>query len=98
MGNEIDQSTFNELQSYVNAGNYTQFYTTLYQNGSTISGLYIPGPTGQGLFGNYSHEHVGGVIGTAEFEQERERISNTIATGLLESISATHDGSEPIQF
>jgi len=38
MGIEINQSTFDELQSYVNEGNYTQFYTTLYQNGSTISG------------------------------------------------------------
>ena len=93
MGTEINQSTFDELQSYVSTGNYTQFYTTLYQNGSTISGLYIPGPTGQGVFGNYSHAHVGDVIGTVEFEQERERVSNTIATGLLESISATRDGS-----
>jgi len=56
MMTDLSQSTVDQLTGYVNTGNYTQFYATLYASESTISGLYIPGPTGQGIFGNYSHD------------------------------------------
>jgi hypothetical protein len=86
---DLTQSDIDSLQNLVNVGNYSQFYFELYQSGSTISGLYIPGPTGQGLFGNYSHEYVREVIGRDLFEQERATISLSIAEGLLEAIRAT---------
>ena len=86
---DLTQDDINEFQNLVDAGNYTQFYFELYQAGSTISGLYIPGPTGQGIFGNYSHEYVREVIGRDLFESERAEISREIANGLLDALRAT---------
>lgn len=89
---ELDQGDVNRLSGYVIEGNYTQFYYELYRSGSNISGLYIPGPTGQGVFGNYSHQHVISILGQEYFEANRENISRTIATHLLDAIIATKQG------
>jgi hypothetical protein len=88
---ELTQGDLDRFANLVNAGNYTQFYYELYQAGSAISGLYIPDPTGQGIFGNYSHEHVREAIGREIFDADRAVISNTIARGLLQSIQDTRD-------
>ena len=59
MANILSSSFVNgTLAGFVANKEYTKFYEALFSNGSTVSALYIPGPTGQGLFGGLSHNQV----------------------------------------
>lgn len=62
-----------------------------------MAALYIPGPTGQGLFGNLSHNVVSDYIERMEFERRRPEISQTIAEGLLEKLRTTRTDNGEIR-
>lgn len=78
-----------ELDQYVTAGDYTKFYEALHTAGSNIAALYIPGPTGQGIFGQLSHEITADALGYEAFEERRPQVSEAIARGLLDQIELT---------
>ena len=88
----LDESfVVDELREYVANENFTGFYEALYRAGSNIAALYIPGPTGQGLFGGLSHEIITDVITEEAFRENQTEISRRIANGLLDEIESTVD-------
>ena len=60
---QITAEQFAKLEKLQNNKQFTEFYLQQYNWGSTISGLYIPGPTGQGVFGSYSHNVTSDIVG-----------------------------------
>ena len=86
---QIDQQTFQELETLVNNRQYTEFYTRLHELGSNVAALYIPGPTGQGVFGSYSYNYVSEIMGEEGFQAARPIISEAIANDFIAGVRAT---------
>lgn len=90
----ITETQFNNLQAHISRGSFTEFYYDLHSYGSAVAGLYIPGPTGIGIFGAYSHL-VSSEVTSADFFQDNQfLISNTIATKLISLIQSGLQGDD----
>lgn len=83
---EISATTLAQLETYVAQEDFTLFYKLLYDNGSTISGLYTSGPTGYGMFGRYSHEYTIDWVGVEEFRRRQNELSRNIAQAVIRDI------------
>ena len=89
---QISEQQFQELQQAYTSGNYTQYHFLKSQFGSTISKLYIPGPTGQGIFGSLSHLYTQDYIGSQEFLNRQTEISSRIIENDLTEIQNSRVG------
>lgn len=90
-GIQISENDFQRLEQLQSTGNYTQFYLDQYNLGSTVSGLYIPGPTGQGVFGSLSHNTSSDVVGEANFLAGQLTVSETISSYIIDEIRNSRD-------
>ncbi|WP_436176016.1 hypothetical protein, partial [Mesorhizobium sp. LjNodule214] len=88
-GLQISPSEFNALKAAVAAGNYTLYHYLKAEYGSSLSALYVPGPTGQGVFGTLSHSFSEEAMGTEQFLSLQEAISHQIASNELSYIEST---------
>lgn len=87
----ISNDDFDRLISLQQSGDYTQFYFEQFQAGSTIAGLYLPGPTGQGLFGSFSHNAATDFVSENEFNQRQTEISDVISQRIIQDIENSFD-------
>lgn len=92
-GIAITQSEFLALQQAYQNNQYTQYHYLKSTYGSTLSTLYVPGPTGQGWFGSLSHSHSIQQLGAAVFYARQTEISHAILESDFAFIAGTWDGT-----
>jgi hypothetical protein len=91
-GITITETQFLQLKDAVSKEDYTRYHELKSQFGSSLSTLYIPGPTGQGLFGTLSHQYTKEHIGEKTFLEKQTEISKQIAGNELRFIEQTRQG------